>query len=300
MGRERSAVSPLVLAGLGVLGFSLTLPTTKIVVRGLDPMLAAMARAVVASALAAVVLSVGRRARPTRAQLLPFAVVAGGVVLGFPLLTSYAIRLVPASHGAVVIGLLPLVTAGLAVVRVGERPSRRYWLCSAAGLGAVLAYALHEGGGSLHLGDLLLVLAVGVAALAYLEGAVLTQAMPGWAVISWALVLSAPATVALAVASVVASGAPDATAGQWTAFLYTAVVSMFVAFFAWYAGLAGAGIARAGQLQLLQPVLSIFWCWPLLGEGITLAAALTAAVVITAVAVGRRADVAGAVDVEPA
>ena len=162
MGRERSTLSPLVLAGLGVLGFSLTLPTTKIVVRGFDPMLAAMARAVLASVLAAVVLSVGRRARPTRAQLLPFAVVAGGVVLGFPLLTSYAIRLVPASHGAVVIGLLPLVTAGLAVVRVGERPSLRYWLCSAAGLGAVLAYALHEGGGSLHLGDLLLVLAVGV------------------------------------------------------------------------------------------------------------------------------------------
>ena len=136
--------------------------------------------------------------------------------------------------------------------------------------------------------------------VAYLEGAVLTQEMPGWAVISWALVLSAPVTVALAVASVVASGGPDATAGQWTAFLYTAMVSMFVAFFAWYAGLARAGVARAGQLQLLQPVLSIFWCWPLLGEGITLAAALTAAVVITAVAIGRRADVAGAVDVEPA
>lgn len=115
----------------------------------------------------------------------------------------------------------PLVLAGLGVLGFSrERPSLHSWLGSAAGLGAVTAFAVHEGGGSLHRADLLLVAAVGVAALAYLEGAVLTQAMPGWTVISWALVLSAPVTVELAVASLVASGAPDATAGQWSAFLY--------------------------------------------------------------------------------
>jgi drug/metabolite transporter (DMT)-like permease len=280
-----------VLAGLGILGFSFTLPTTKIVVRALDPVSAAMWRAVLASALAAVALRIGRRALPDASQRRALFLVAGGVVLGFPLLTSFAVRNVPASHGAVVIGLLPLATAGLAVVRVGERPSARYWACSAVGLAAVLAFAVHEGGGSLHLADLLLVAAVAVAAVAYMEGALLARVMPGWVVICWALVLSAPITVVLALTGSVVGTSAGPTVGQWAAFTYTAVISMFAAFFAWYAGMAAAGIARAGQLQLLQPVLSILWSWPLLGEEITLAAALTAAVVLGAVAVGRRAAI---------
>ena len=221
--------------------------------------------------------------------MVALLVVAAGVALGFPLLTAYAIRHVPASHGAVVTGLLPLTTAGIAVVRAGERPSLRYWLCSVAGLGAVVAFALHEGGGSLHLADLLLVGAIAAAAIGYVEGVLLTRVMSGWEVISWALVLSAPVTVALSLVSLASSGAPHLTAGQSLAFLYTAVISMFAAFFAWYAGMAGAGIARAGQLQLLQPVLSIVWCWPLLGERLSGAALLTAAVVLAAVALGRRA-----------
>jgi drug/metabolite transporter (DMT)-like permease len=289
----------LVLPALGIIGFSLTLPTTKIAVRGMEPLLAASGRAVVATVLAVASLRAARRPRPTAAQARALLLVAGGVVLGFPLLTAYAIRHVPASHGAVVIGLLPLATAGLAVVRIGERPSPRYWACSALGLGAVVLFAVHEGGGSLHVADLLLVGAVAVAAVGYMEGALLAHQMPGWAVVSWALVLSSPATVGLAAVSLSTGGLHHPTAGQWTAFLYTAWVSMFVGFFAWYAGLARAGIARAGQLQLLQPVLTILWSWPLLGERVTAAAALTAAAVLTAVAIGRKADIVAAVEAPP-
>ena len=281
----------MVLAALGVLGFSFTLPMTKIVVRGADPIFAAAGRAVGASILATVTLIVTRRSLPSRQQCIRLLVIAGGVVLGFPLLTAYAVRLVPASHGAVVTGLLPLTTAGIAVVRAGERPSLRYWACSVTGFGAVVAFALHEGGGSLHLADLLLVGAIVVAAIGYVEGVLLARVMRGWEVISWALVLSAPAMVALSVFSLVDQGAPHLTIGQALAFGYTAAISAFAAFFAWYAGLSGAGIARAGQLQLMQPVLSIIWCWPLVSERISGATVLTAVVVIGAVAVGRRTAV---------
>ena len=49
--------------------------------------------------------------------------VAGGIVVGFPLLTSFALSAVPASHGAVVIALLPAATATMAVLRGRERPA---------------------------------------------------------------------------------------------------------------------------------------------------------------------------------
>jgi drug/metabolite transporter (DMT)-like permease len=291
-GRTHDVERSLALAFLGVVGFSFTLPMTKIVVRGLDPVVAAMGRAVVAAALAAGALAVTGRARPRPDQVRRLAVVGTGVVLGFPLCTAFAVRLVPAVHGAVVIGLLPLATAGLGVVRAGERPSPRYWACSAAGLGAVVAYAVHEGGGSLHLADLLLVGAVAAAAVGYAAGAELSREMPGWAVISWALVLALPVTAAATAIGLAVGTSHHLTAGQGAAFAYTAPVSMFYALFSWYAGLAGAGLARAGQLQLTQPVLSIAWCWPLLGERLTAAAVLTAAVVLVAVAIGRRADIA--------
>ena len=41
---------------------------------------------------------------------------------------------------------MPLATAGVAVVRVGERPSPAYWACSLTGLGVVVWFALGVGG----------------------------------------------------------------------------------------------------------------------------------------------------------
>ena len=280
------------LAVLGVLAFSFSLPMTKIAVRGLDPVLAGIGRGAVASVPAALVLAARRRPRPSGSQLCRLVAVVAGVVVGFPLLTSYALHHVPSAHGAVVTGLLPLATAGFAVVRAGERPSPRYWACSALGLAAVTTYALSQGGGSLHAADALLLGAVLAAGLGYTEGALLARTMGGWPVICWALVLAAPLTFALSLGVIARGGAVHASVGQWAAFGYTAVFSALLGFFAWYAGLARAGIARAGQVQLVQPALAVLWGWPLLGERPTLGAVLTAAGVVAAVAVGRRAAVA--------
>jgi drug/metabolite transporter (DMT)-like permease len=157
-------------------------------------------------------------------------------------------------------------------------------------MAAVVWFALGEGGGSLHLADALLLGAVLCAAVGYTEGAILARELGGWQVISWALLLAAPVMVPLCMV-LVARGGAHATVGQWSAFAYTAVFSMFLGFFAWYAGLARAGIARAGQLQLAQPLLSVLWGWPMLGEPITARAACAATVVLAAVAIGRRAPV---------
>ena len=280
----------LVLAGLGVLVFSFSLPMTKIAVRGLDPTVAAIGRAAIASILAAVSLLIVRPPRPTRAQVGRLVPVVAGVVFGFPLLTSYALRHTASLHSSVVNGLLPLATAGLAVLRAGERPSGVYWAWSAVGFGAVLAYVVHEGGGTLHAADVLLVLAVLAAAVGYAEGALLSRQLGGWQVICWALVLGAPLTWAVSIVAATRTGL-HATGPQWAAFGYTAVFSMFLGFFAWYGGMTRAGIAKASQIQLAQPALAMVWGWALLGEHLSQAAVITIAIVLSAVVAGRTAVV---------
>ncbi len=281
----------MLLAGLGVLAFSLTVPMTRIAVRGLDPTFAAAGRAAAASVPAGLALLATRSRWPARGDVARLLVVAAGAVAGFPLLSAHALRFTGAGHGAVVIGLLPLAVGGLAALRAGERPSPAWWACGSIGVAAVASYSIHEGGGSLHAADALLVGAVAAAAVGYTEGALLARRLGGWRVICWALVLTAPVMGAVTVAVALTNGGVEASGGQWAAFAYTAGVSMFVGFFAWYAGLARAGIARAGQLQLAQPALSLVWSWPLLDEPLTGAALATVATVLAAVALGRRAAV---------
>jgi drug/metabolite transporter (DMT)-like permease len=280
----------LVLAGLGVLLFSFSLPMTKIAVRGLDPTVAAVGRAAVASVFAAIALLVVRPPRPSRSQVGRLVLIVGGVIFGFPVLIAYALRHTASLHGSVVNGLLPLATAGLAVVRAGERPSSAYWACSAVGFAAVVAYVVHEGGGTLHAADTLLILAVLAAAIGYAEGALLSRQLGGWQVICWALVLGAPLTWIVTIVAASHTGL-HATAPQWAAFGYTAVFSMFIGFFAWYAGMARAGIAKASQVQLLQPALSMVWGWMLLSEHLSMAAVFAIVVVLGAVVVGRTSAV---------
>jgi drug/metabolite transporter (DMT)-like permease len=221
--------------------------------------------------------------------LLPrLALVAAGVVVGFPLFSAWAMRSVPASHGAVVLGLLPLATALAAAAIAHERPSRRFWASAVFGSAVVVGFAVWQGGGTPHRGDALLVLAVVAAAVGYAEGGRLARELGGWQVICWALVLAGPVML---VPTVLAADARLATApaSAWAGFAYVSVVSMFLGFFAWYRGLALGGIAAVGQVQLLQPFMTIFASALLLAERPDSATYVAAALVIASIAVGRRA-----------
>lgn len=203
-------------------------------------------------------------------QWARLAVVAAGVVVGFPLLTSFALTSTPASHGAVVIALLPAATATAAVLRGRERPPLAFWLITSAGAFAAIGFASMQSGGfgQLHWADVLLLGAVLAAAVGYAEGGLLARELGAWQTVSWALVLASPLMVLLAAVSVVQQP-PSATPVQWLAFAYLGVVSMFLGFFAWYRGLAIGPIAQVSQIQLIQPVLTICWAALLLGEALT-------------------------------
>jgi drug/metabolite transporter (DMT)-like permease len=264
-----------------VAAFSFTVPFTRVAVGGLSPLFIGSARALVAALLAGVALAATRQQRPRSGQWIRLAVVGGGVVIGFPLLTSYALTSVPASHAAVVIALLPAATASMVVLRTGERPPAAFWFVAAAGALAALGFASAQGDqlGRLHPADGLLFAAALAAAIGYAEGGLLARELGAWQTVSWALVLCAPLMAALAGVAV-SVDPPAATYGQWAAFGYLGVVSMYLGFFAWYRGLAIGPMAQVSQVQLVQPVLSILWAGLLLGEHLGWATLVGAAVVV--------------------
>ncbi|HEY0845839.1 MAG TPA: DMT family transporter [Noviherbaspirillum sp.] len=278
------------LGAIGVAIFSLTLPFTRMAVAELNPVLVALGRAVVAAAASAVLLWWLGAPRPTRTQLRALIITSLGVVVGFPVLSSIAMRYVPASHGAVVVGLLPLATALFGALRFGERPSTGFWLAALAGSAIVVAFALWQGGGELHVADLALFGAVIAAAMGYAEGGRLSQSMGGQQVISWALVLSMPVLLPATIWLGWHYGV-TASAQAWIGFGYVSVFSMFIGFFFWYKGLALGGIARVGQVQLLQPFLTLVGAAVIVGETLDADNFLFAFAVIAVVAIGRRMSI---------
>lgn len=281
---------------LGIVIFSVTLPMTRLAVGTpeapqMSGLFIALGRAVVAAGLSAVFLLATRAPFPRREDWWPLAVTAGGVVFGFPLFTSIAMRYVEAVHAAVIIGALPLATAAVGALLHRQRPSAGFWLCAAAGSALVVAFAMLRSGSSglsISVADLLLLAAVLCAAVGYGYGARLSQRMRAEHVICWALLLSLPLTLPLAAFSWPA-GAVKASA--WWGFGYVAVFSMWLGFFAWYRGLALGGTVRVSQVQLVQPFLSMLFAVPLLGERLDAVTVGFGLAVIATVFIGKKMPV---------
>ncbi|TDD11327.1 DMT family transporter [Nonomuraea deserti] len=286
-GRRRRGTA---LAFLGVLAFSGSFPATVFALRGFDPWLTALGRAAVAGVVALVCLkATGRPLLPPRDQRRAYVLISLGVVFGFPAFSGLALDLgASTAHAAVVTGLLPAATAVCAVVSAGERPRPLFWAACTAGAAAITAFTLTQHQGMPTWPDLLLVGALLSAAVGYTEGGRLSRETPGWQVISQALVLSLPLTVPIT--AVLALTTPmTPTPQSWAGFVYVALVSMFLGFFPWYAGLAKGGIARAGQTQLTQPLLTLIWAWFLMGERFGPVTVVAALAVLVCVAVTQRA-----------
>ncbi|MFI6373107.1 DMT family transporter [Streptomyces sp. NPDC050546] len=274
-------------AALGVIAFSLTFPATAWGLEGFGPWSLVAVRSVLAAVIAGGCLLALRVPLPDRRHWPGLAVVGGGVVLGFPLLTTLALQTSTTAHAAVVVGLLPLTTALCSALRVGTRPSRTFWTAALVGAAAVLAFTVQQSGGALSTADLYLFAALLVCAAGYTEGGRLARVMPGWQVIGWALVLCLPLTVPVA-ALALAQEPVRLTAHSVTGLLWVAVGSQFVGLVVWYRGMAAIGIPKASQLQLAQPLLTLVWSVLLLGEHLPVAAPLTAAAVLVCIAVTQR------------
>lgn len=299
-GRLNAETTGMLLGLVGVAIFSLTLPMTRLAVggggmggAGLSPLFVALARALAAAVLAGVWLYWKRAPLPPRSALPALAMVAIGCVIGFPWLTSVAMRSLPAAHGAVLVGVLPLATALCAALTGGEQPSRGFWIMAILGSVLVVGFALRQSGGSLHAADAAIFLAVLLAGMGYAAGGRLSQTLGGQQTICWALVLSAPPLLPVVgwLAWHDAAQIGHASGAAWAGFAYVSVFSMFIGFFFWYRGMALGGVARVGQVQLVQPFLSVLGATLVLGEPLEAETLLFAIAVIAVVGAGRKMQV---------
>ena len=281
---------------LGVTIFAFTLPFTRLAVGSADApqmsgIFVAMGRASVAALLSLALLVLSRAPFPRRGQWFLIGMTSLGVVFGFPLLTSMAMRYVESVHASVMLGILPLATAAIGAIQNKQRPSLGFWFWALLGAALVVMYALlHSGQTRWTIGwaDAMLLLATVCAAFGYGYGARLTASMPAEHVICWALVFAVPLTFPLALWSW-PTGSISASA--WLGFAYVSVFSMWVGFFAWYRGLALGGTVRVSQVQLFQPFISILVSLPLLGESLDALTLGFAVAVIASVFIGKRMPV---------
>lgn len=284
---EKPQLLGLLLGLIGVVIFGATLPMTHIALQGFSPFFITFCRAAIASITAMVALAIFRRPFPRRH--LPALFGAGiGVVFGFPAFSSIAMQTVPASHGGVVLGVLPLLTSIFAALIDGERPSPFFWACGVAGAAIVVLFSIRQNGFQVEAGDVWLLAASISAAIGYVLLARLSRHLSGWEAISWALVVTFPLSL-IGTLIVAPSGIHAPGSAEFCALAYLSLMSMFGGFIFWNAGLAIGGIARVAQVQLLQSFVTLAISTTLLGEKIGLETIIFALLVAFVVWLGRKA-----------
>ena len=277
----------MLIGFIGILIFSLTLPVSKIAVLSFDPYFIAFGRACLAGLVALGYLLYTKSPMPSRADLAKFVVIALGVVFGFPIFTTVAMKEGSSSHGAVILGMMPLATTVIGVLRFKERPSLGFWLVSLLGAALVIIYALLKSAGSFTYIDGLLVLGGICACIGYVEGGELSRKMNPRAVISWALVISLPINIVMSYL-LFDSAYWNADVIAWTTFVYLSLFPMFLGFFFWYEGLAVGGIARVSQVQLIQPFCTLLAASIFLGDHLTLMNMVFAFLVVSTVILSKK------------
>nr|WP_313063221.1 DMT family transporter [Moraxella sp. CTOTU49097] len=267
---------------IGVAIFSGSLPATRLAVADFNPIFLTCIRAIIAAILGLVLLLLLKQPKPKRDNLPALFIVALGCVIGFPLLTGIALKYIDSAHSIVFVGLLPLSTAVFAVLRTQERPKPLFWVFSLMGALCISLYVGFTGIKESLVGDLLMITSIVVCGWGYAEGAKLSQELGGWQVICWALVLSMPILLPIAI-FMFPTTLHSISTSAWIGLMYVSVFSMLVGFVFWYKGLAQGGIAAVGQLQLLQPFLGLLLAAALLHENVSYLMIFTSIVAVICV-----------------
>jgi len=277
----------MIMGMFAVICFGLTLPITRFITDYMNPIFIGLGRACLASLMAGFLLIVFKVPLPSIAQFKKLIIVAIGVVIGFPVLSALAMQSVPASHGGVVLGLLPLVTAAIGAFISHEKPSLGFWITGILGSTLVIFFTLLEGAGQFQKADFALVAAVFFAAIGYSVGAKLAKEMPGWQVICWSLIIAFPFILIPAWLNK-PENMIELPGIVWLAFIYLALVSQLFGFFLWYKALAMGGVARVSQVQLNQTFVTLFASAIMLGEIINTSTIFFAVLIVITVAISKK------------
>lgn len=276
---------------VGVLIFSGSLPATKIAVVSMHPEFLTASRAVIAALAGLLCLILCRQLDLKKINLDVFkslSIVAVGVVIGFPLFTALALEHIPSSRAIVFVGLLPCCTALFGVFRNAERPSLMFWCFSILGACMVVGFMkLNDDSHRIGLGDLYMLIAMLLCGLGYAEGSRIAQTLGSWQVICWALIVAFPMMFLIMIYEWPEDFGHLQSSSIW-ALLYVSLFSMLIGFFFWYKGLSLGGVAKVGQIQLIQPFFGLILSAVLLGEHISMVMIMTACAVCSCVVLAKR------------
>jgi drug/metabolite transporter (DMT)-like permease len=294
----------MLLGLVGVLMFSLTLPMTRLAVRQIDPIWLALGRCAVATTLAGMTLIWFKVPFPKRPLWPKIFWTIVGVIFGFPIFSSISMRYTDVSHGAIIVGLLPLTTAAVATLSSSEKPSPKFWLTAVAGSVLVAGFALFQSEGAIQTGDIAMLGAVLTGAIGYALGGKLAQAVGGWQAISWSLVCSAPLVILAMlgfawyrgglVESITVNSTVnwrDISLQNWACFAYVAIFSQLVGFFFWYGGMAVGGVSRVSQVQLLQLFFTLGFAALVNQEAVSVGTWIVGLLVVMVIIINKKATV---------
>ena len=280
----------MLIGFVGISIFSLTLPFTQMAVNEMSPFFVAFARASIAGICALILLIFTKSKFPNKIQIRRLIIIVIGVIYGFPIFTSIAMKTLPSSHSGIVLGILPLAMSLFAAIKYKEKPSSSFWMISIFGTFIVISYTFIDNNGSLMIEDLWLLFAILFAAIGYSEGGTLAKEMGSIGVISWALVISLPINL-FASYLFYEINYSSISFQAIISLAYVGLFSMFIGFFFWYKGIAIGGISRVGQVQLIQPFLTIVGAYFLTNEKITTLNILFAFMVLIVIIIGRKTKI---------
>ena len=280
----------MLIGFVGISIFSLTLPFTQMAVNEMSPFFVAFARASIAGICALILLIFTKSKFPNKIQIRRLLIIVIGVIYGFPIFTSIAMKTLPSSHSGIVLGILPLAMSLFAAIKYKEKPSSSFWMISIFGTFIVISYTFIDNNGSLIIEDLWLLFAILFAAIGYSEGGTLAKEMGSIGVISWALVISLPINL-FASYLFYEINYTSISFQAIISLTYVGLFSMFIGFFFWYKGIAIGGISRVGQVQLIQPFLTIVGAYFLTNEKITTLNILFAFMVLIVIIIGRKTKI---------
>jgi len=152
---------------LAVLMFSLTFPAVALGSRGFDPIVMSVGRVLLLVPAAIITLKSQRLALlPARKDLPLIALVAAGVIVVFPALSTYALQSLSVGASGIINSLTPIIASVFALMLGHHKPKRAFWWAAAAGTIATALFALSKDGHLMVAPLAVLALFVGVAAAA--------------------------------------------------------------------------------------------------------------------------------------
>ncbi|HXH81369.1 MAG TPA: DMT family transporter [Candidatus Tectomicrobia bacterium] len=277
-----------------VLAWGLTWPVNKVLLQNLSPLwMAALRSAIATVALFALALATGRLVRPPRADLPVLVSITLLHMVGFVVLSSIGLQLVPTGRSVVLAYTTPLWVSPAAHVFLGERLTARKGIGVAAGIAGLLVlfnpFTFDWGDRTAVVGNLAILAAAALwaASIVHIRGH-RWRSTP-FALVPWETLL---ATALLAPIAAALSPLPDAAwdAALVALLLYSSVVGTALAY--WAIAMASRDLpAVTTSLGLLAtPVVSVIVATLWLGEAVTLPLVAAVVLVLGGVALGATGD----------